>query len=172
MLTTLREQELTPTLSLLYERYQPVVPLQVGQPGYHGPHLAFFEMNEARAEIQRLAILEENWDGYGAIPIQKPTMRNAVAAVDQVLMFAPAPSDIAPNPNGTVSLEWQSDFGTAQLEIGETRCSFFMDRRGGTSFFWDGSASEVTAQIGVLISSSLFPPSPATPATTSIGVDV
>jgi hypothetical protein len=172
MLTRLREQEMTPTLSLFYERYQPIVQVQVAQPGNRGPHLAFFEINEARAEIQQLATLKENWDGYGAIPIQKTTMRNAVAAVVQVLLFAPAPADIAPNPNGTVSLEWQSDFGTAQLEIGETRCSFFMDRRGGTSFFWDGSATEVASQIGILISSSLFPPSPAAPATTSIGVDV
>src|ERR1017187_2081419 len=109
---------------------------------YRGPRLDVFDLEEAKRDITELGALGENWDGYGAIPIQGRTRRNAIAATDQILLWAPFPSDIAPNPNGTISLEWGTEFGTAQLEIGLTRCSFYMDRRGGASFFWDGSTDQ------------------------------
>jgi hypothetical protein len=136
---------------------------------YRGPRLDVFDLEEAKRDITELGALGENWDGYGAIPIQGRTRRNAIAAADQILLWAPFPSDIAPNPNGTISLEWGTEFGTAQLEIGLTRCSFYMDRRGGASFFWDGSTDQIAPQLGVIISSTLFPPTPGTAATTVVG---
>jgi len=149
--------------------YQPMIAMQVMQQHYLGSRLAVFDLAEVKRDITELGVLGKNWDGYGAIPIHEHTRRNALAAANQILQWAPSPADIAPNPNGTISLEWETDFGTAQLEIGLTRCSFYMDRRGSASFFWDGSTDQIAPQLGVMISSALFPPTPGAAATTAIG---
>lgn len=170
----IQEQDFAPTQSLLYASatamamYQPMIAAVQVMQHHLGPRLAVFDLAEVKRDITELGALCKNWDGYGAIPIPDRTRRNAIAAADQILQWAPSPADIAPNPNGTISLEWETEFGTAQLEIGLTRCSFYMDHRGGASFFWDGSTDQIAPQLGIMISSTLFPPTPGTAATTVI----
>jgi hypothetical protein len=167
-------QYLMPTQSLLYAEsaaavFQSMVAMQVVQQHYLGVGLAVFDLDEVKRDIMKLATLSKNWDGYGALPIHEQTRRNALAAADLILQWAPSPADVGPNSNGTISFEWVTEFGTAQLEIGFTRCSFYIDRTGSASFFWDGSADQIAPQLGVMISSALFPPLPGTAATTVIG---
>lgn len=169
-----QEQYFIPTQSLLYAEsaaamYRSIISMQVMQQHYLGAGLAAFDIAEVKRNITELGTLCKNWDGYGALPIHEQTRRNAIAAADQILQWAPSPADVAPNSNGTISLEWATDFGTAQLEIGLTRCSFYIDRRGNASFFWDGSADQIAPQLGLMISSTLFPPTPGAAATTVIG---
>jgi hypothetical protein len=73
--------------------------------------------------LYALAALPENWDGYGALHISAETIHNARRALN-VLAHAPLP-EITPNPNGTISFEWETESSEAHLEIGKTRYSFY-----------------------------------------------
>ena len=64
----------------------------------------------ARLAIKELADLKENWDGYGAAPISEQTRDNALRFVNLIEAAPyglPAP-EICPNPNGTISFEWET----------------------------------------------------------------
>jgi hypothetical protein len=130
-----------------------------------------FAIEAARHEIEEIATLEDNWDGYGASRVREQTKTNALAAVLQMLLYAPLP-DIAPNPNGTISMEWESDSGTGHLEIGQSRYSFYIDRHGANAIFCDGPAEQIAPQLGLLISSTLFPTRAGTAALSTVGGDV
>jgi hypothetical protein len=68
--------------------------------------------------LDELALLEANWDGYGSSPI-------ATAALEKARFLWPRLSavlshpNVVPNPNGTISFEWESDNGWANIEIGK-----------------------------------------------------
>lgn len=72
------------------------------------------------AQLHSLFDLRENWDGYGAKPLHDDTRRNAELAL-AVLKYATLQPDIIPNPNGTVSFEWETEKGEAYLEVGRSR---------------------------------------------------
>ncbi len=126
-----------------------------------------FELDAAKINIKELAQLPRNWDGYGALPIQEGTACNALAAADQLFSWAPIP-DIAPNPNGTISMEWESESGIAFFEVGRTRYSFFIDRTGASPIYADGAADAVPPYIGLLIQATLFPTPPGGAASTTV----
>jgi len=164
------------TLSSIFEptamQYEAISAVQILPQYSQSIRLGTFELEEAKRQITELTTLIDNWDGYGAIRIQEHTKNNALAATGQILQFSPFPTEIAPNSNGTISLDWETEFGAAHLEIGLTRYSFYMDRKGGASIFCDGSAEEIVPQLGILISSGLFPPSPGTAALTTVTENV
>src|SRR5690349_20554665 len=59
-------------------------------------------------EILSFQFLEENWDGYGGIPVDQHIVDNAqqfICMVNDTLIDKI--SDVFPNPNGTITLEWQ-----------------------------------------------------------------
>ena len=86
--------------------------------------------------------MSANWDGYGALPVDKDVIRNCEVAL-RALTSQVRGADIAPNPNGTVSLEWVSERGMAHLEIGKTRFSFFIKPAGGTASVLEGEANAI-----------------------------
>lgn len=110
----------------------------------------------AHQHLQHIANLAEDWDGYGAAPIHPDTARNAHRALTSLLLSLPLP-EITPNANGTVSFEWQSSFGHANLEIGLTRYSFFVQLAGGPTVPLDGAAASVPDVLGSIIAALLFP---------------
>ena len=68
------------------------------------------QAKSARLAIKELADLKENWDGYGAAPISEQTRDNALRFVNLIEAAPyglPAP-EICPNPNGTISFEWET----------------------------------------------------------------
>lgn len=83
----------------------------------------------AKEIIREISDLGDNWDGYGASSV-------SAEAVDAALKFAeiafPSASlpEIFANPNGTITFEWESGLGLANLEIGKTRYSFYVDKKG------------------------------------------
>lgn len=176
MITKIRAYNPSMTLSSIFEPtampFEPIAAVQILPK--HGQSLwpGVFELEEAKRQITELTTLIDNWDGYGAIRIQEHTKNNAFAAAGQILQFSPFPAEISPNSNGTISLDWETEFGAAHLEIGLTRYSFYMDRKGGASVFCDGTAEDIVPQLGILISSSLFPPSPGTAALTTVAENV
>jgi hypothetical protein len=109
-------------------------------------------------QIDEFESLLGNWDGYDALPINQNTAFNARSALPGLLAAAPVP-DITPNPNGTLSFEWEIPTGSAHLEIGQSRISFYLIREGQKPIFINDNTVNIgksTALIGNLVSTLLF----------------
>lgn len=84
--------------------------------------------------------LGEGWDGYGAASIKPATISNAVRLLEAFsLPTALGAPFVAPHPNGTITLEWESSFGDAYLEIGQTRYSFYAKPTVGEAILLEGA---------------------------------
>jgi hypothetical protein len=116
---------------------------------------AFAEFEAARFAI-RQAFAQQNWDGYGALPIGDETKKNALGALNHLETLTCAP-EITSNPNGTLSFEWESNRGFGQLEIGRTRYSFYVQPQSGSPLLNSGDASEVSSAVGLLVDALLYP---------------
>ncbi|MGE8361880.1 hypothetical protein [Pseudomonas sp.] len=111
-----------------------------------------YEMKEV---ISSFGALGENWDGYGAIPVNPQTVENSKSAAN--LLFAELPvADIFPNPNGTITFEWDTDKGIANLEIGESRYSFYIETKDGDFYPLSGEARNITRLIPLAIAATIF----------------
>jgi hypothetical protein len=113
------------------------------------------ELVIAQHEIEKLASMPADWDGYGALPISGPTKDNAKRAIALFSMLAPFP-DIVPNSNGTLSFEWETQTGFAHLEIGQTKFSFYLKPVLGPSALLDGKANDIPADIGRYVAAMLY----------------
>jgi hypothetical protein len=119
------------------------------------------EMLFARRQLEQFKELEQDWDGYGAVPIHEETVRNSVKAIEAFSDVAQW-ADKYPNPNGTVSFEWESPLGTAYLEIGRTKYSFYIKAETGRPIYANGSVDQINPALGELVSDNLFPLQTAT----------
>ncbi len=128
-----------------------------------------FELQFARDAIDEYGEFENDWDGYGAKPIDPITLSNAHAAALALLSSweLPAP-DLTPNSNGTISFEWESATGFAHLEVGKSRYAFFIKLESGDRFVRDGEASSVESLLAKLIQSALFPKRQPTPTLSNV----
>lgn len=70
--------------------------------------------------IMSLYDLKSNWDGYGAIP-PYPEIIQRVSQLDKSY---PGCTDIYPNYQGTITLEYQKDYKLS-IELGLTGYSLF-----------------------------------------------
>lgn len=115
------------------------------------------ELMNARHNIDQLASMPADWDGYGALPISQETKLNAERALEVVARNAPVP-DILPNSNGTLSFEWETAAGSGHLEIGQTRFSFYLKSSaiGAMPILVDGQAANIPIDIGTYVSALLF----------------
>jgi hypothetical protein len=86
--------------------------------------------------LREIAGLNADWDGYGAEPIDTLAMANTRAALETLKSQLPLP-DIAPETNGTITLEWSADRGRAHLEIGSERFALRIVPRQGVPTFVD-----------------------------------
>src|SRR5690606_27065497 len=73
--------------------------------------------------------LENSWDGYGALPLGVKCAKNAIMLLDSFDMaILTKVSDIHPNPNGTITFEWENkDKEIVSLEIGKDTFTYFVD---------------------------------------------
>ncbi len=79
-------------------------------------------------KILEFCALKNNWDGYGAIPlltdIKEKSINFLLLLNSTCLDYV---SDIFPNPNGTITFEWENKFeDKISLEIGEKNYSYFI----------------------------------------------
>lgn len=88
--------------------------------------LSKFDM--LKNDIYDFTNLEEDWDGYGGVPLLPEIAETAnkliaMLASDLVNRI----SDIYPNSHGTVTIEWQNwDQEKLSLEIGRNNYSYFV----------------------------------------------
>lgn len=132
-------------------RCTPLMPF----PHFHiQPRLASDVNNwsQAAASVRSLALLQNNWDGYGGLAVSKEAAKNAeriLLAVSGIASFA-AP-EVTPTSSGTVSLAWETAFTEAVLEIGMTRYSGFVQTVGQPVIYLQGDASDFSYQDSVMV---------------------
>jgi hypothetical protein len=153
------------TLSLLDEKAVPALVYFMPSRGSHGAMYA--ELPAVRQAIEDNSFAEPNWDGYGSLGIKAETKDNAIHGIQNVLLEAPVP-DITPNPNGTLSFEWETQNGAAHLEVGQTMFSFYVRPRAGEPILFSGPANQINRLHGSLIADLLFPSGGGASATTPI----
>lgn len=73
--------------------------------------------------------LENSWDGYGAIPLGVKSAKNTLLLVDSFDAYILNKiSDIYPNPNGTITIEWENrDSEIVSLEVGKDTFTYYVD---------------------------------------------
>lgn len=114
------------------------------------------ELESALELVKEFQSMPANWDGYGALVINGDTARNARTALSRLLVLVPAP-EITPNPNGTVSFEWETHYGLAHLEIGMTRFSLYIKSEASHTIHLDGRADQIDSDLGYRIAARLYP---------------
>ena len=124
----------------------------------------------ALGEIAALGNLQENWDGYGGLPVDQMTVENAKSVIQRLALRLPAP-EISPNPNGTISMEWTSPNAQAHLEIGMTRFSFFLKKPAASPLLREGDANDAWI-VSSLIEHAILPFRPASKTINSIRMGV
>lgn len=120
---------------------------------------------QACEQLKDLTRLSDNWDGYGALRISEEALRNAMSVVHSTCIHnlgSTSPA-VSPNPNGTVSLEWQRDDREAYIEIGNTRASGYCRFSNQKPLYLQGSPEDVNALLPGLISLLSEPARPLVP---------
>jgi len=111
------------------------------------------------SKINEYKSLNENWDGYGSIPVTKKSEQNTITFITNLDdVSIENISDIFPNPHGTITLEWENKLcEKISLEIGSNSYSYFVKYSNKTPKFVDGtdifsSITEITSEINSLVS--------------------
>ena len=105
--------------------------------------------------LYELAKLEPNWDAYGAEPIDRGCVENVRAILASLSPAVPSP-EITPNPNGTLTLDWETEDQALSLELGSTRFSSFWESRHGIKTK-SGMLSQCLPDFVAVALDSLFP---------------
>ncbi len=115
----------------------------------------------AQARVAHFADLQPNWDGYGASRISDRAVQNTVNILTLTSGRLPEP-DVTPNPNGTLTLEWQYAQSYAMLEVGKTRFSLVIDQPNSDPILVGGLVGQINANTGYVGESisSLLEPTP------------
>ncbi len=95
-------------------------------------------------QIQDLGLLEDNWDGYGAIRVLPICISNAQNIINYKTIICDYIQDIYANPNGTISILWENENEESiGLEIGEKALSYYIVRENGNEFVKNAPFTEL-----------------------------
>lgn len=84
--------------------------------------------NINKNKIFELSSLKDNWDGYGGISLIQSISEKALQLITILSSdYIDLISDIFPNPNGTITIEWENvKEEKISLEIGANNYSYFV----------------------------------------------
>lgn len=76
--------------------------------------------------LQEISTLEENWDGYGAIPVSERVIKNTQSILNRLYGHYPT---LSPSTYGTISLDFEDEKeeNFVYLEVGTTEIGMFTD---------------------------------------------
>lgn len=80
---------------------------------------------EAMDEVRAFANFQDDWDGYGAIRPLSECLNHALEIIRNENISLDYLTDIYPNPNGTLTLEWEQDDNEIGLEVGSREFSYY-----------------------------------------------
>ena len=86
----------------------------------------------AQSALRQIAMLREDWDGAGALPIQSGILQACNRLLNRYMRSDEQPPDrIVPSPDGSVFFAWSTDAGLIEAEIDEpTTVEFTIPRKG------------------------------------------
>jgi hypothetical protein len=130
--------------------------------------------SEAASRLDAFRDLQDNWDGYGALPISLQAINQAQALLSSQSVYAQlAIPDITPTPNGTLVVEWQGLHGEAAFEIGNTRVSGVIKPDRAQPLYINGETAKLDQFLPSFIAPFLNPNSANRAATiTQIDYDI
>lgn len=99
--------------------------------------------------IEKFRALDADWDGYDANEISDGACDAAKTFLANLPTDLESP-ELCPNPSGTISMEWDSQHGQAQLELGKRKFSFYLRKKGGATIYQNGEAHMAIAICGFL----------------------
>lgn len=116
----------------------------------------YFERQHALAQIEEFSELEDGWAGPGSLAPTRSILEIAKTTALAPGFVALYP-DISAMPNGTIAFDWDTEAGSANLEIGADNFSFYLDWEG--SFFpLSGSSHMIPAfEIAEILTHVLVP---------------
>lgn len=95
-----------------------------------------YTVEQITADVLSFISLKENWDGFGAYPLEKVVAVNALSVINPLgTEIAGNISDVYPNSHGTVSCEWESESSFLSLEIGNSTFSYYKEYKGKTLYY-------------------------------------
>jgi hypothetical protein len=72
------------------------------------------KLNNYIIDIENFTKLENNWDGYGAVPLLPEVFENSKSILE---VLSEIPSDVYPNPHGTLGIEYENEETNNYLRI-------------------------------------------------------
>jgi hypothetical protein len=121
---------------------------------------AYAEMQVATQELAGIEKLENGWDGTNSLAPSKAAVgfaRKAITLMSTMEQHLVGGLDIAPNSNGTISLEWETELGSAYIEFGASRYVFILDQENQNSILREGFATDFFDIYLTAISHALYP---------------
>lgn len=107
-------------------------------------NFCFYKNKEDKKEwiekILSFKSLQESWDGFGAMPLEIKSATNAINFLNILSESQDFinPTDIFPNPHGTVSLIWENLYDERlSLEIGNSSLSYYILYNGSNPEFFN-----------------------------------
>ncbi len=79
---------------------------------------------EILTQLEDISQLQDDWDSFGANSISA----NCIANTKKIIRALPSTvilPEIYPNPNGTITLDWEANEQTLSIEIGDTHFSSY-----------------------------------------------
>lgn len=83
------------------------------------------QREQASQQVTAIAKYQKNWDGYGAIRPLSECLGHALDIIGNESINLSYLSDIYPNPNGTITFEWEKDNNEIGLELGRNEFSYY-----------------------------------------------
>lgn len=81
---------------------------------------------ETRNLVLSIANYQDDWDGYGAIRPLSECLSHALDIIGNSHISLNNLSDIYPNPNGTITIEWEQNGNEIGLELGNHEFSYYV----------------------------------------------
>lgn len=108
--------------------------------------------------IESFCLFEEDWDGYGALPIHPQTKKNALEFLNFAIRMNLLFPELTPNTNGTINFEWEYDNKIANLDIGKTKISLFITQPNHKPIFFDENADSSSYSVVIQLITDVFSP--------------
>lgn len=111
------------------------------------------EREALKQHLQELKDLGPNWDGYGANIMSEESLTNAFVIASAAVgnNASVATPTVSPNPNGTVSLEWEDANNEAYLEVGRTRTAGYLKSKGAQPVYVQGTAAQMACVLPAML---------------------
>lgn len=84
-------------------------------------HIYLKWLPEIIKKLEEISNLQKNWDTYQANPISIDVICYCLSFVFKILERCDLPPSIVPTSLGGIQLEWHTDKGDLEIEIGENR---------------------------------------------------